>query len=411
MKILFISGHYPPHTKGGGEISTHLIAQGLRQLGHDVVVITSKPKGGNHGEREEYEVGGVPVVALNIPLTAKPLLEKRASRKMAKVLGREIGDPGKYDFIHAHDWRSTLVLLEMGVKNAVATIRDYAQICGTTNNILADGNKCTCSWYDVLRSHRVKEAGWIRKLFRIWQYKFNIGYRRKAFRKMKAQIFISKAQREVTEGQQDLTGIQTEVIYNPVAAEYLSKVSVKGIGGRVLYAGTVEMYKGVGLLLAAWREVVKECGNTELRIVGDGAQRKEYEKLVENWGLQYKVKFEGRMAWNRLRKMYDEASVVAAPHIWIEPFGRTVVEAMARGKVVVAADAGGPAETIKDNVSGMLFKKGSVKDLSKRLREALQMSVMSRDEISRNARKWAQENLSQEAIAKKYERFYAGLTH
>ena len=50
MKILFLSAQYPPETKGGGELSTHLIAQGLQQLGHDITVVTD---GDRRGERKE----------------------------------------------------------------------------------------------------------------------------------------------------------------------------------------------------------------------------------------------------------------------------------------------------------------------------------------------------------------------
>ena len=51
-----------------------------------------------------------------------------------------------------------------------------------------------------------------------------------------------------------------------------------------------------------------------------------------------------------------------------EPFGQVVVEGMAAGCCVVAADSGGPAETITDGVDGLLYATGSAPDLARVLR-------------------------------------------
>lgn len=416
MRILLLSGFYPPKTKGGGEISTHLIAQGLVALGHEVLVLTA----GNR--REEYEYQGIRVLRLPVALTAKPLLERSHSRKIARMFGRELGPSTssgrvhEYDIIHAHDFRSALALSELGPTFAksyggsspllAATARDYAQICGTTNAILLDGSICTCSLQDILKTQRVREASLQRKPFRIWQYKYNINYRKQAFRKIPAQIFISHAQQQEIAKQQDLSEIQTAVMYNPVPAEYLSRPPVFKQNGSLLYVGTVEWYKGVGLLLEAFKSIAAEFPHAQLQIVGEGTQRAEYERTVSRWGLQYRVVFSGRIAWERLTRVYDDASVVVAPHIWIEPFGRTVVEAMARAKIVVTADAGGPAEIIQHEKTGFLFKRNSRDALAEQVRQALRLRDLPRRAMGNAARAWVLQHLTQDSIARQHEKFY-----
>ncbi len=316
-----------------------------------------------------------------------------------------------YDIVHAHDFRSALALSEVeglaGVK--VATIRDYAPICGTTHNILADGSRCHCTWHDVVRTKRFQEVGFPRNYARAFQYWHNVPYRQEAFSKIKHQIFISHAQKEEIGEQMDLAGVHASVIYNPVGAEYFQPLMHSIKEGRVLYAGRVEDYKGVGLLLEAWEKIAEEFPQAHLRIIGEGAQIEDYKRWVAGHGLQEKVVFAGRVPHERLRDEYDQAEIVVSPHIWTEPFGRTVAEAMAQGKAVVAANSGGPGEIIQDGWTGFLFEKSNVLALVERMNFVLNLLNVHHAKISAlgfNARAWAQENLTPENIAQQYEDFY-----
>lgn len=405
MKILFISALYPPQTRGGGELSTHYIAQGLINRGHEVRVIT----GGD--EPSQYEVGGVPVKRLALNLAAKPLLEARYSRKMARRIAGAVPGMDEYDVVHAHDFRSALALSELGAKGAAVTVRDYAQICGSPNNLLADDTVCPgCSSLLVaMKNKAVAEAPLYRKPFRTWQYWWNVDYRKAAFRKFARHVYISWAQLEETRRQQNMDGIEARVIYNPVQEDFLRQPAERAVDETILYVGTLGSYKGVKLLLEAFREVARTNTNAHLKIIGDGEKKREYEQFAAQCGLQYRVKFAGRVEWDRMRQEYDSATVIAAPHIWIEPFGRTVAEGMARGKIVVSANAGGPAELIKDGVTGLLFERGSKEALAQRLSDALRMKELDRREMGRAAREWAATYLNQNEIARQYEEVYESI--
>lgn len=403
MRILFLSGYYPPNTRGGGELSTHFIAQGLKQAGHEVEVVTE----GKRPETREWD--GIKVYLLPLRLTAKPLLEKRSSRRNAKEFQAWLKTQPKYDIIHAHDFRTALMLSELGLPNALVTARDYAQICGSPNNLLADGTVCPgcTSIGNVLKNRAVAEAPLWRKPFRIWQYRFNIKYRLAAFRKFPRQIFISNAQLAEIKKIQDLSQAKTHVIYNPVPASYLAEPATKKTTGQdVLYVGTVDSYKGVDVLLDAFKALSQRHSDVHLKIVGEGAALARYKQWVELSGLQYRVTFTGRVNFDRLRSMYDEAALVVAPHVWVEPFGRTTVEAMARGKIVVASDIGGPAEIIRDGQTGILFRAGQATDLARALGQVLDMGELDKRVISHNARQWIRENLSLDIIAGQYSSIY-----
>ncbi len=398
MKILFLSGHYPPKSKGGAEISTHLIAQGLVGLGHKVTVICE-----GDSSRDE-SLDGVIVLRRPLSLTAKPLLERRHAKKNARQLQREFGDFSEYDVVHAHDFRSVLVLYELGLSDAVVTARDYAQISGDTNYWLSDGSIPVkpMSFGAAFKSQRVREAHFPRSVFRLFQYVWNVRYRARAFRFFKKQIFISRAQRDAIERHQDLESQEEVVIYNPVAQEYLSSDVAPQRAGQVLYLGRVEAYKGVDLLLEAWKQIPP--GNT-LTIVGRGAQFEDYKKLAQEEGLT-SVEFRDHVAYEHIMKLYDDSAILISPHSWIEPFGRAVVEAMARGRVVVAADCGGPGEVIVDNETGFLFKRDSSGDLAKCLQTTLELTKEVQQAVGGKARVWVEEHLSMSNIAQEYEDFY-----
>ncbi|MBI1347024.1 glycosyltransferase [bacterium] len=68
-----------------------------------------------------------------------------------------------------------------------------------------------------------------------------------------------------------------------------------------------------------------------------------------------------------------------------EPFGRTILEAMACGKPVIAAEAGGAAEIFVPEVSGIGIQPGSVEDLTKALCRIVADGTL-RERLSREAR-------------------------
>jgi glycosyltransferase involved in cell wall biosynthesis len=73
-----------------------------------------------------------------------------------------------------------------------------------------------------------------------------------------------------------------------------------------------------------------------------------------------------------------------------EPFGLVVVEGMAAGLPVIAADAGGPAEVITNGVDGLLCPPGDVNALATAL-QSLAADAGLRGALCANARARARE--------------------
>jgi glycosyltransferase involved in cell wall biosynthesis len=60
----------------------------------------------------------------------------------------------------------------------------------------------------------------------------------------------------------------------------------------------------------------------------------------------------------------DKIDILVHASTTPEPFGQVVVEGMAAGRPVVAADAGGPAEVITHGVDGVLYRPGDIDGLA-----------------------------------------------
>jgi glycosyltransferase involved in cell wall biosynthesis len=81
------------------------------------------------------------------------------------------------------------------------------------------------------------------------------------------------------------------------------------------------------------------------------AYERQLRDLAKTLSPGFDVRFLGQR--DDIPMVLSATDVVLAPS-WHEPFGRSIVEAMAMGKAVVASSSGGPPEIISDGVNGYL---------------------------------------------------------
>jgi glycosyltransferase involved in cell wall biosynthesis len=135
--------------------------------------------------------------------------------------------------------------------------------------------------------------------------------------------------------------------------------------------GRIAPWKGQHLFLEAFAEAFAD-GDARARIVGGVLfGEHEYERslhqLAARLGVVGRVQFTGHV--DDVQSELDQLDVLVHASVLPEPFGQVVVEGLASGLAVVAADAGGPAEIITDGVSGLLYAMGDTGALATRLRE------------------------------------------
>jgi glycosyltransferase involved in cell wall biosynthesis len=131
----------------------------------------------------------------------------------------------------------------------------------------------------------------------------------------------------------------------------------------VIYVGVLQRYKGVDVLLRAWRDVARDIPDAQLTIVGDGPRRRELQRIVVNLGIGANVSFQEAVPRSVLSRAIDASCLLVLPSR-SEGLGRVVPEAMARARPVVGSNVGGIPEAIEDGVTGVLVPSENVEALA-----------------------------------------------
>ncbi len=122
---------------------------------------------------------------------------------------------------------------------------------------------------------------------------------------------------------------------------------------RVVFAGRLVRPKGVDVLVRAARDV-----DGEFVICGSGNRLDALRRLASRVGVQERVHFRGWLGPQELAHELAEASVVAIPSLWPEPFGLVGIEALASGRPVVASATGGVEDWLEHQRTGLCVPAG-----------------------------------------------------
>ena len=157
--------------------------------------------------------------------------------------------------------------------------------------------------------------------------------------------------------------------------------------------------KGVFELIEALSMLSKKRKNIRLIIAGDGPERDSLELFAKDLGVLERVIFAGLR--NDIEKIYSAMDVFILPSI-NEPFGLAILEAMAVGKPVIATNAGGIPEIIRDEETGLLVEPRSPKAIAEAIDRLIEEPEFLK-KISQAGKKLLLTEFTSDSMAKKYE--------
>ena len=79
-----------------------------------------------------------------------------------------------------------------------------------------------------------------------------------------------------------------------------------------------------------------------------------------------------------MKQAYNASSIVLVPSVYLDPFPRTVLEAMAIGKPIVGTCYGGAPEAIVDGVTGYVVNPFNVKEMAEKILDLLRTPEKAR---------------------------------
>lgn len=137
-------------------------------------------------------------------------------------------------------------------------------------------------------------------------------------------------------------------------------------GFTLLAVGRLHTVKDHAFLLRACAQLHEQGIDFGCSIAGDGPERRRLQSLIDRHGIEHKVTLLGHVPREQMDSLYDRADVVVLTSR-SEGIPLMLMEAMARGKIVVAPAITGIPELVTPGKTGYLYEPGSLEDFVYRL--------------------------------------------
>ncbi|GAB3128614.1 glycosyltransferase family 4 protein [Tsukamurella serpentis] len=372
MRVLLVSWEYPPVVVGGLGRHVHHLALQLRDQGHEVVVLSRQPTGTDPRSHPTSDtvVEGVRVImaaedplALDFGTDMLPWVLSmghsmlRAGLRLAgfnPTAGEDalhgagaVGRPWVPDVVHAHDWlaaHAAVGLAETFDAPLVATVhateagRHSGWVSGPVNRQVHSTEWWLANEADAVITCSRSMSDEVNRLF-------GPGL---------AQLHTIA------------NGIDSSLWPYRGRAERAPRRSAP----RLLYVGRLEYEKGVQDLIAALARVRRTHPGTTLTVAGHGTQADWLAGVAREHRVLRAVEFTGALDHDELVAQMHSADALVIPSRY-EPFGIVALEGAATGIPVIATTAGGLADFIRTDETGLSVRPADVPALTAAIRTVL----------------------------------------
>jgi glycosyltransferase involved in cell wall biosynthesis len=183
-----------------------------------------------------------------------------------------------------------------------------------------------------------------------------------------------------------------------------------GIGPDDLVVGKVARLfrlKGHEYLMEAAPRIVAAVPNVKFLLVGDGSYRERFEREAERMGLRDRFVFAGLVPPSEIPSYMALMDVLV--HLSLrEGLPRTLPQALATGKPVVAFDVDGAREVCRNGETGFLVKAEDVTGLVEAVIRVLQDRALA-DKLGCRGRELVQEQFTNKAMVDQLDALYQRL--
>ena len=158
---------------------------------------------------------------------------------------------------------------------------------------------------------------------------------------------------------------------------------------RIAYVGRLEPYKRIDLLLEAAALLTQHFPDLEVLVIGRGSERDRLVERARTLGILPRTRFTGFIADGERDALIASACAGVFPS-QKEGFGLTVIEANALATPVVARDAPGLRDSIRDGETGRLVAGDDPEAYARALTPLLEQGETAR-EMRKQALAWSRQ--------------------
>lgn len=170
--------------------------------------------------------------------------------------------------------------------------------------------------------------------------------------------------------------------------------------------------KGYPFFIETAAKIAQKHPEARFLIVGHGSEHDKLNNLIRELGLRDRFFMTGPR--RNIPEILGAIDIFLFTSIWGEAFGISLIEAMAAGKPIIAANVGPTKEIIKDGITGLLpYPKAWVQETDYLDADVLAQSVdfliqnpHIRDQLGQDARRQAVKQFSSTALIKSIEALY-----
>lgn len=179
----------------------------------------------------------------------------------------------------------------------------------------------------------------------------------------------------------------------------------------IVFFGFIGKGKGIDILIKAFSLVEKEIKDARLIIAGGpkGDNERVYfnylKHLAKSLGIERKIFFTDYVPLELLPSCIASADIFVLPYLGGIHKSGPLHRALATGRAIIASDIPSFREVITHGYNGYLFQPANVQGLANSILELYRNEEL-RIKLASNARKFAEENLDWEIIAKKTLKVY-----
>lgn len=379
MKILYITDSFPPESVGGAGQVVLDLANGVRERGHRVAVLTMT--------QDKARVGtdvfkGIPVTRLYFWYPTKflrsyfSMYNPFLRGSIRRVLAREQPDIVHFHNIHEFVSFAALKWAKRSGARVFFTAHDVMSFGYTRLYHFIDPEDPTCrkdydyrlSWQFLLKENRQAFNPIRNVVIRRYLNYYTDG------------IFAVSDALKTAMVQNGIRHVGT--LYNGVREEDFSAEPDQVLAFRkkfdlvdkriVLFGGRGMADKGPETLLSAFVRLAPIFPDVVLVMAVElGAYQEHLKRLAAGTAFGDRVCFTGLVHGSDLACLFRASEVVAVPSLYFDPAPLMVMQAMAAGVPVVGTCFGGTPEIVQDGITGYIVNPYRIYDLSAKIGDLL----------------------------------------